>query len=803
MSSNSEQFSRALIDDELKYSGWDILNSQQVRFEVSGQSGRADYVLLESHGPICVIEAKNHDKDPYDAKEQARAYAEELKAPFIILSNGTTHWFWNLGRADYEDAYRIERLPSPEDLQTLRLKNLTKPSPLSSEVVTKDYVKPYNPAISLRQYQIDALNEVAKQFDNDSKRQFLLEMATGTGKTLLCAALILRFLKSKNAQRVLFIVDRIELAKQTMEEFDVILRDYGPVIYKNARKRPAELLGSSVVVATIQSLMVDRRFRKEFTPFHFDLVVNDEAHRSIYGDSREAVQFFQGTRIGLTATPKAYLKNIDTAQLARENPKALEARQLRDTYSFFGCEPGEPTYRYDIIDAVNDPDGPYLCSPTIFDIRSDITTQALDDAGWAVTVNEQEESFKVKDLERKILIPQRNELMCRNLLEKGLTEPNGQMGKVIVFCVNQNHATAVTKILNSIQPESAVTITSRVDDSSTIAKDFRDGKRKEKIAVSVDMLSTGYNCKDLLNVALFRPIFSPTEYIQIKGRGTRLFTFIHDGQSFEKKTFHILDYCGVASYFEDEYDYSEPLKLPVTGGIQKPEGTVVGTPTGADGDGGFIKDVPDDTGTDTGTKVIPVWTGMDIIISEENHIVGPEGEKVDVMTYRGRFEKELSVFAQSSPDLLTAVDEEDDDTIEEILNERFLFRPESYFSAEKLMKAYGIPATIAGFIYSVLGKKSLPTKRDLSKDTASSLSSLYDLSYEQERWLETTANLLIDDPRALDSFIKDDLASVFQGPQFAQLGGIATLRNFQNRELVFDSLRNSVLVQQAVKAGSA
>ena len=116
--------------------------------------------------------------------------------------------------------------------------------------------------------------------------------------------------------------------------------------------------------------------------------------------------------------------------------------------------------------------------------------------------------------------------MCKNLLANGRKEPNGELGKTIVFCVNQNHATAVTKILNSLQPESAVTITSRVDNSSTIAKDFRDGKRKEKIAVSVDMLSTGYNCRDLLNVALFRPIFSPTEYIQIKGRGTRLFEFI-------------------------------------------------------------------------------------------------------------------------------------------------------------------------------------------------------------------------------------------------------------------------------------
>jgi type I restriction enzyme R subunit len=141
-------------------------------------------------------------------------------------------------------------------------------------------------------------------------------MATGTGKTLLCAAMIRRFLATRNAERVLFIVDRIELAKQTMEDFAVVLPEYKPVIFKSAR-RTGELLGASVVVATIQSLMVDRRYRENFTPFYFDLVVNDEAHRSIYGDARAVEQFFQATRVGLTATPKAYLKNIDIAVLHR------------------------------------------------------------------------------------------------------------------------------------------------------------------------------------------------------------------------------------------------------------------------------------------------------------------------------------------------------------------------------------------------------------------------------------------------------------------------------------------------------
>lgn len=329
--SRPEAFSRVQIDRALTEAGWDLLDSRQVRFELHGHSGRADYLLNGQHGPLCVLEAKRSDLDPYDAKEQARGYAENLKAPFVILSNGTVHYFWNYARVDQRDAYRIERLPSPTDLDRLRLKNLQPPRPLASEVVKPDYLRSFNPDITIRNYQINALDEIARQFD-EGRRKFLLEMATGTGKTLLCAALIRRFLQTRNAERVLFIVDRIELAKQTMEEFNVVLREYKPVIFKAARRNPMELLGSSVVVATIQSLLVDRRFRTEFTPFHFDLVVNDEAHRSIYGDAREVVQFFQATRVGLTATPKAYLKNINIEQLAEENPKRIRRTWKRDNF---------------------------------------------------------------------------------------------------------------------------------------------------------------------------------------------------------------------------------------------------------------------------------------------------------------------------------------------------------------------------------------------------------------------------------------------------------------------------------------
>src|SRR5713101_7863206 len=138
----NEAFSRVLLDKALEASGWDLLNPQQVQFELNTTNGRADYLLKDSLGRVlCVLEAKREDLDPYDAKEQARGYAENLSAPFVILSNGREHWFWNYERADQHDAYRIERLPSREDLERVRLKNLQPPRSLASEVITPHYLR--------------------------------------------------------------------------------------------------------------------------------------------------------------------------------------------------------------------------------------------------------------------------------------------------------------------------------------------------------------------------------------------------------------------------------------------------------------------------------------------------------------------------------------------------------------------------------------------------------------------------------------------------------------------------------------
>jgi len=789
----SEAFSRILIDKALEDSGWNLL--KQIHFELSTATGRADYVLKGTHGPLCVLEAKSEDKDPYDAKEQARGYAENINVPFIILSNGKEHWFWNYRRND-QDAYRIERLPSLEDLERLRLKNMQPPRPLMNELINPDYLRPYKSDIKVRGYQIKALDAVSKQFDDQKKRKFLLEMATGTGKTLLCAALIRRFLMTRNAERVLFIVDRIELAKQTLEDFNAVLAEFKPVLYRTARRKKGEMLGSSVVVATLQSLMVDRRYREEFTPFHFDLVVNDEAHRSIYGDAREVVQFFQATRVGLTATPKAYLKNIDARKLGSENPKALEARVLRDTYQYFGCEPGQPTYRYDIIDAVKDPEGPFLCLPKIFDLRSEITTQALEETGWTVTVNEQEENYKIQDLERKIFTPARNQLMCEAFLKEAQRDPSQNIGKSIIFAVNQTHATTLTKIFNAIQPGIAITITSRIKDASSIAKEFRDGKRSERIAVSVDMLSTGYNCRDLLNIGLMRPVFSPTEYIQIKGRGTRLFTFKVGQTAYDKKNFFLIDFCAVAEYFEEKYDYSMPLKLPKepgekgkTSSTTYPTGTSCGSTAEVGPTGGVSEPFS--------PKLIPIWEGRDELVKQEIRVVGPDGEKVDVMTFRGTYEKDLKAFVQKNPDLKDAIESEDDDAIETIMNEQFYHRPEMFYSPDKLILSYGVPASTSAFVYNAVGRKPLPSKDDIVSDTVDSIAARFNLRYNEQKWLDATAQLLAEDTDSLKRFIEGD-ATLFSSSRFNRLGGLSALSKFDQRDQVFEALRDSSLVRQTL-----
>jgi len=586
--------------------------------------GFVDFLLLDSHTfPLVVLEAKSEDKDPLVGKEQARKYALSEHARFVILSNGNLHYFWDLEQGN---PTVITRFPRQESVGE-RTSYKPNADGLAGEQVGADYIavteypdylrdpRWTDPKLKgdlikerelmfLRPYQsqaIAALQASARRGNN----RFLFEMATGTGKTLTCAAVIKLFLRTVNATRVLFLVDRLELEEQAKAHLiKWLCTDYKCVVYKEHRDN---WNSAEVVVSTVQSLTSDEKYRQIFSPTDFDLVISDEAHRSINGNARALFEYFIGSKLGLTATPRDYLKNIDPNQLSKDDPRAWERRQLLDTYRTFGCGTGEPTFRYSLLDGVRDG---YLINPIVVDARTEITTQLLSDEGYAAMVpkddgDDMEETFYQKDFEKRFFSERTNRVFCEAFLDNALTDPiTGEIGKSVVFCVSQKHASKITQILNLLAEERwpgkyasdfAVQVTSSVPGSQQFAMSFADRKNnlngqtnwcdgyessKTRVCVTVGMMTTGYDCQDLLNLCLMRPIFSPTDFIQIKGRGTRPWKFtLSDGSRTPvvrtKERFKLFDFFANCEYFEQKYNYDEILKLPRISMSKAPPGESV------------------------------------------------------------------------------------------------------------------------------------------------------------------------------------------------------------------------------------
>ncbi len=746
----SEQDARIIINRKLIEAGWKLEGADKnVLTEQHCGTGFSDYLLLgRNRQNLAVLEAKDDDQgDVYLAKEQARGYALAMGCKYVFLANSEQIYFWDL---DEGDARPIERFISPEDLQ--RRADL--------KLVRKPLSQVGHPlGIADRPYQIEASNIIAEQYDK-GKRAFLLEMATGTGKTRLAAAIIDRFLKTHQAERVLFIVDRIELAKQALEAFQLAFRDK----YKSVRYKPGrhgEWGGASVVIATIQSLNI--HYKEDFTPGYFDLVFNDECHRSIYGElPRQVVEYFQAARIGLTATPKDFLKNIDVEKLSENNPKALEFRIMRDTYKHFGCETGTPTYRYSIQDAVNvQHPGPYLVPPKIYKLYSLITREAASEDGWSVDIDGEDYTFAISQIEKKVNVPARNKLICEEFLKYALKTPDGAIGKTIVFAVSQDHAAALAKGLNALVPEAngrfAEVITSRVKGASDLAKAFRkDENYWPRVAVSVDMLSTGYDCPELLNIVLARPIASPTNYIQIKGRGTRRYTF-PDGT--QKTHFVIHDFCEVVEYFEEQYDYTAPLSLPLA--VAESKGDYFAEGKGVDA-GGEAK---------SGQELLVAKT-PDVMVMTEFVEVGPEGEKVDRMIYQNKWKEKIKEVARVKPELVEAAKTDNfTDELIEYLNTEVLNRPVEYFNEINLAKVYRIFADITDFIKEALGVGKLPTQREQLDGLIEFLKVEYNLNLMQIRLLRVLIEQLVQSPKYAEQFEKGDYKFLDNQP-FASYGGV-------------------------------
>ncbi|MFA5180172.1 MAG: DEAD/DEAH box helicase family protein [Syntrophales bacterium] len=696
----------------IKLSDLDALGNN---FEKTNK-GFIDFLLLDAKGfPLIVLEAKSEDKNPLStAKEQARKYARSQNCRFVILSNGNLHYFWDLERGN---PYIITSFPTPDSV--IGYQQVTpNPQRLVEDQIGEDYIvltqrpnyqaeaawkneteRPgYIQANKLRflwPFQLKAIHTLQRAV-KDGKDRFLFEMATGTGKTLTAAAVIKLFLRSGNARRVLFLVDRLELEDQAMKAFKSLLSaDFHTVIYKENRDdwRRAE-----IVVTTVQSLLFNNKYQRLFSPTDFDLVISDEAHRSIGGNARAVFDYFIGYKLGLTATPRDYLKRFDKAAPTTRDPREAERRLLLDTYRTFGCENSLPTYRYSLLDGVKEG---YLINPTVVDARTEITTELLSEKGFVVSFTDavgedQEEAFKQREFERRFFAKATNELFCKTFLENALRDPvSGAIGKSIIFAVSQNHAAKLAQILNLMadrmfpgkyQSDFAVQVTSQIPDAQLFTINFTNNNllgssnflpayktSKARVCVTVGMMTTGYDCTDILNLGLFRPIFSPTDFIQIKGRGTRKHNFLEqlfdeslkDGVTQpQKSAFKLFDFFANCEYFEEEFNYDEVLKLP------RPQGK----------------------GRDDGGGAGPVAVGgayehlgADILATIKEETIGYEGMKIDRMFF-DKFEDTV----RENETIAKAIESGQWDRVIDYVNREVFDKPEEYYTLDKLRKAAAV-----------------------------------------------------------------------------------------------------------------
>ncbi len=733
----TEANARIVIDKLLRESDWILPGDDgvvNVDTEMQNQSGFADYVLKDENDfPICIIEAKKELISPLVGKEQARGYADSLNCRFAILSNGVSHYFWDLKQGN---PMVVDILPTQEQL-ILRTKDFN-PTRDNTEAIDTDYIAQTqlpnfdknpdyldenkreefirnNKLRLLRKYQLAAVKAVQNSISEGNDR-FLLEMATGTGKTLTSSAIIKMFLRLFKVKRVLFLVDRIELESQAQKEFDEVLKnDFRTVVWK---ENQSDWTKAEIVVSTVQSFVSKNKYRKIFRPNHFDLVISDEAHRSLGARSRKVFEYFIGFKLGLTATPRDYLKSVDVDNIAMGDPRQFEQRMMLDTYTTFGCDSSEPTFRYSLEDGVKDG---YLINPKVIDARTEITTELLSEKGYFYKGvdddgNDIEKIFKQKDFEKNFFSKKTNTIFCETFLKNAMRDPyTNEVGKTLVFCVSQNHATKVTQILNQfaekIYPNQyssdfAVQVTSFVENSQRMTIDFRNNSlnglskfnphyrtSKTRVCVTVGMMTTGYDCTDILNICMMRPIYSPSEFIQMKGRGTRCCDFsqswisqseIPEEIEPQKEKFLLFDFFGNYDYFEKDFDYDEIIKLPSSSSGD------------GEGDGNGGADV-------TINLTDPLAMLKEIDISDQ-------GMKIDRNLYRS-FRKKV----YEDETIKNFVNEQNFAEAEEYLKTNILDKPQEFFTIEKLRKSLGLDRklTVSELLLHAFGHiKNIPSQRE-------------------------------------------------------------------------------------------
>lgn len=550
----NEAFSRVVIDALLAAQGWQTTDPNAVRFEVVMPDGtRADYVLCDRHGrSLAVIEAKRFSVNPADAAEQAKNYAKQLGVPYVFLTNGKEILFWEWQREAYP--HPVKTFFKQDDLERRFATQQLRRDPLSVPIDLK---------IAGRDYQQACIQTACKEI-KAGRRKLLLEMATGTGKTRTAAALIKRLFEANAITRVLFLVDRIPLAKQTEDAFAEHLPDYPAYVLRTGRRFQDE---KRITITTLQSMI---NIYGDYSAGYFDLIISDECHRSIYGKWSGVLKYFDGTQIGLTATP--CVANLD--EVAGDEEDKLF---VRDTLRFFEVE--EPTFSYKLKDAIRDGVlAPYQVyqAKTVktaaeggFEVKkSELDWSAMDDESRA----EFEQLFADADpiiidpsaLERRFTIPERNRAIVREfrqVLESGYTDRKGVLrmpliGKTIVFAVNKKHAETLAQLFDTEFADKKPSPDVRFADyvvSGTGPDDTLDGMAKirrfkkepfPQILVSVNMLDTGFDCPEVCNLIFARFTRSSILYQQMRGRGTR--------KTNKKPLFTMFDFVGVCDWHGDD-----------------------------------------------------------------------------------------------------------------------------------------------------------------------------------------------------------------------------------------------------------
>lgn len=611
--------------------------------------GRADYVLYDQRGrPLAVIEAKQNAIHPYVAKQQALPYAKALGAPFIFLTNGELTYFWDWQN---EDARPITGFFSRRDLERLVEMRSTR-RPLATIEIPEHYIR-QGETRSVRPYQAEAMRALDHALEL-RKRRFLMELPTGTGKTDLICLYLKRLFQAGWAERVLFLVDRDQLAKQALEAIQDILSSHSSYWLRPGMARQEQ----QITVALLQTMIgrVD-----EYTAGYFDVVIADECHRSIYGAWQTALTKFDAVHIGLTATPANYIE--------------------RNTYEFYQCEPGKPDFSYPIQDAFRE--GylvPYRFATGITEILAEGAD--LDDEHYDPA--EFERRF-TNEATNRLMMDEFDRLAWENYKELAPKQDPGP-GKAIVFAITKHHAARLAQYLNELHPELqgryAEVITSDVADPDALIRKFKT-ETYPMVAVSVGMLDTGFDCREVLHLVMCRRVRSPILYQQMRGRGTR--TASHIG----KTKFVIYDFFKNHEYFND----SDADVFTGVGGGRAPSRPA--TP-------------PKPPGELVELGLEDEW--LEAVTWIE---VGPEGERIDKKEYVTHWEETIRQTADRDPILRKVRDDEPLTPEEEEELARRLNQPEHYFNEDNLRRAYRNPGgSLVDFIRAALGRLRIKSREE-------------------------------------------------------------------------------------------